>query len=84
MRFQLTAHAQRDYALLPTHLQRAVDKQLNFLVRSPQHLRHPSLQAKKYSEADDVWQGRVTRGYRFYFQIIGDTYEILRIVPHPK
>jgi hypothetical protein len=46
------------------------------------NLRHPSIQAKKYDDGNDIWQGRVTRDYRFYFQIIGDEYVIIRIIPH--
>jgi hypothetical protein len=28
--------------------------------------------------------GTVNRNYRFYFEIAGDTYRIIRIIPHPK
>jgi hypothetical protein len=49
-----------------------------------QNLRHPSLRAMKYDEARDIWQARVTRGWRFYFRIEGDTYTILSLIPHPK
>jgi mRNA interferase RelE/StbE len=49
-----------------------------------ENLRHPSLQAKKYDDGRDVWQGRVNWDYRFYFQILGDTYRILALIPHPK
>lgn len=31
-----------------------------------------------------MWQGRVTRDYRFYFSIEGETYLILAIRKHPK
>jgi mRNA interferase RelE/StbE len=81
MRIYVTPQAKRDYADLSARLQRAVDKQLNFLL---QNLRHPSLRAKKYDEAHDVWQGRVNDDYRFYFRIVADEYRILRIIPHPK
>jgi len=84
MNIQFAPRAKRDYANLPPRLQRAVDKQLNFLRERPENLRHSSIQAKKYSGGDDIWQGRVTRSYRFYFQIIGDTYLILRFISHPK
>ena len=57
------------------------DKQLAFLLSN---LRHPSLRAKKYDEANDIWQARVDDGYRFYFQIDGETYLLLSIIPHPK
>jgi len=44
--------------------------------------RHPSIQAKKYDATR--WQGRVTRGWRFYFRIEEDTYVVLDIMAHPK
>lgn len=56
-------------------------KQVNFL---GQNLHHPSLRAKKYDEAKDRWQARVNRDWRFYFRIIGDTYLIEKVIPHPK
>lgn len=57
------------------------DKQLVFLLSN---LRHPSLRAKKYDEKNNIWQARVDDDYRFYFQIEGDTYLLLSIIPHPK
>lgn len=42
------------------------------------------LRAKKYDEANDVWQARVTRDWRFYFTIIRDEYHLVDIKPHPK
>lgn len=65
----------------PAHVQKALEKQLRFLVED---LRHPSLRAKKYDEVNDIWQARATRGWRFYFQIRGDTYVILSLIVHPK
>jgi mRNA-degrading endonuclease RelE of RelBE toxin-antitoxin system len=85
MNIAFTARAARDYAGLPARLQRAVDKQLDFLRERPENLRHPSIRAKKYAAAEsELWQGRVNRDYRFYFQIDRDTYRIIRIIPHPK
>jgi mRNA interferase RelE/StbE len=81
MNIQLTPRAKRDYADLSPRLQRAVDKQLNFLL---QNIRHPSLRAKKYDEANDVWQARVNDDYRFYFRIVDDEYRITTIIPHPE
>jgi plasmid maintenance system killer protein len=49
-----------------------------------ENLQHPSLQAKKFDEARDIWQARVNRQWRFYFSIAGDTYIIRDIIPHPK
>ena len=81
MNFRLTTRAEREYDALPPTLQARVDKQLALLL---QNLRHPSLRAKKYDEKNDIWQARVNQGYRFYFRIAGDTYEIVAITPHPK
>jgi len=42
------------------------------------------LRAKKYDESADLWQARVSKDWRFYFQIRGDVYFIVGIIPHPK
>jgi hypothetical protein len=42
------------------------------------------LRAKKYDEGKDRWQARVTRDWRFYFLIEGDTYILQDITRHPK
>ena len=65
----------------PLPVQRAFDKQLRLLAAN---LHHPSLRAKKYDESTDRWQARVNKNWRFYFQIINDTYRILKLIPHPK
>jgi hypothetical protein len=58
-------------AAAPPDVQRAFWKQLRFLLRD---LHHPSLNAKKYPESGDpeLWQGRITKAWRFYFKIAGD------------
>lgn len=66
---------------MPPLIRKAFAKQLRFLL---DNRAHPSLHAKKYSEALDVWQARITRDWRFYFQIEGDEYVILSVIPHPK
>ena len=81
MRFEHTGRSRSQTSSAPLHIQRALEKQLHFLVED---LHHPSLRAKKYDEIQDIWQARITRGWRFYFQIHGDTYIIFSIIPHPK
>jgi len=81
MKLRFTERADKDYAGLPVTIRKALGKQLRFLLANRGH---PSLRAKKYSEALDLWQGRVTRGWRFYFKIEGDEYVIISIVFHPK
>jgi mRNA interferase RelE/StbE len=65
----------------PVSIRRAFSKQLRFLVGN---LHHPSLRAKKYDESQGLWQARVNKGWRFYFMIVGDTYRIEDVIPHPK
>lgn len=71
----------RQYSDLSAERKAKLERQLGFLLTN---LRHPSLRAKKYDEALDIWQARLDDDYRFYFQIEGDTYRILSIIPHPK
>jgi mRNA-degrading endonuclease RelE of RelBE toxin-antitoxin system len=65
----------------PDSVKKAFFKQVKLL---EENLRHPSLRAKKYDEAQDRWQARVNKGWRFYFAIVNDTYHILKLIPHPK
>ncbi len=60
---------------------RSGQKQATLLL---ENIRHPSLRAKKYDEAHDIWQARINENCRFYFQIKGDTYYRLNITSHPK
>jgi mRNA-degrading endonuclease RelE of RelBE toxin-antitoxin system len=81
MRVYLTPNAISNYRSLPPKRQKAADKQFRLL---QENLRHPSLYAKKYDEQLDRWQARISRDYRFYFQVEGDTYVILGITKYPK
>ena len=81
MRIHLSEQVRHDYDRAPVAVQRAFNKCLILLV---QNLRHPSLHAKKYDESQDIWQARVTKGWRFYFKIIDHTYHLTSIIPHPK
>jgi hypothetical protein len=65
----------------PPAVVRAFEKQLRFLAGN---IQHPSLRAKNYDEARDMWQAPVNRGWRFYFTIADDTYRIEDIIPRPK
>ena len=65
----------------PAEVRKAFFKQVKLL---QQNLRHPSLHAKKYDAGQDLWQARVTKGWRIYFTIIDDTYYLVRLRAHPK
>ena len=81
MHLDYTERFLRAYGSATTRIQRTFDKQAAYLV---QDLRHPSLHAKKYNEAENLWQARVNRDWRFYFRIERDAYVLLDIMKHPK
>jgi hypothetical protein len=71
----------KQYAAAPVAVRKAFDKQVSLLL---ENLNHPSLHAKKYSEAINLWQARANRDWRFYFTIKGDAYHLHEIIKHPK
>lgn len=71
----------RAYNKAAKQAQSAFDKQAALLLES---LHHPSLRAKKYGVAGDLWQARVNDDWRFYFTIAGDVYRLHEIRKHPK
>lgn len=81
MRIDYGPRALRALEEAPSVVRKAFFKQIRLLT---ENIQHPSLHAKKYDEAKDIWQARVNRDWRFYFSIVGDTYFIRDIIPHPK
>lgn len=81
MRVLFSEQFTRSFKEAPERVRREFGKQVGFLLSN---LLHPSLHAKKYDEARDIWQARVNEGWRFYFRIEGDLYHLIDIVPHPK
>ncbi len=81
MRVEHTERIRRALKKFPKEIQEAFYKQVEHLIKD---LRHPSLRSKKYDEATNIWQARVTGTVRFYFCIEGDTYRLLNIRNHPK
>jgi len=79
MRLVYTERFRRSYEGAPLRIQQAFDKQAVFLAVN---YRHPSLRSKKYDR--ERWQAGVTKDWRFYFRIEGDTYVLLDIMRHPK
>ncbi len=70
-----------EYEQLPERLQKQADKALNFLL---QNFRHPSLRVKKMenrydSQGREIWEARVSQGYRFTFVLDGDDCILRRI-----
>lgn len=79
MKLFFTHSFQKDYQALPDHLQKAVDRKLRLFLVNPQH---PSLLIKKMQDPRDVWEGRITRGYRFTFQMEGEVCILRRLGTH--
>ncbi len=82
MQLRYSRHFLRSYAAAPEVVRQAVDKQLVFLERDL--LAHPSLHAKKYDEAQDLWQARVNRDWRLYFSVQGGECYLHEVRRHPK
>lgn len=81
MKIDYTQTALDAIADAPPGVKKAFWKQMRFLEHN---LLHPGLRAKKYNEAEDKWQGRVNKDWRFYFKIVDDTIIIQDVTPHPK
>ena len=79
MRILTTKPFDEDYDRLPDSIKERVDKQLALHLENP---RHPSLRVKKIKGHPNIWEGRITRQYRFTFQIIEDLWLLRRIGTH--
>ena len=80
MNFFPTEHFTKCYKNLPPTIQAHVDKQLSLLLANP---KHPSLRIKKIQGTGGaIFEGRVTKNYRFTFQIKGNTYILRKVGPH--
>ncbi|TSC75277.1 MAG: hypothetical protein G01um101430_484 [Parcubacteria group bacterium Gr01-1014_30] len=79
MQVEYTPHFKRKFAKLSDVVQSKFEKKITLLLRN---IRHPSLHAKKFDEAGDIWQARVDDNARFYFKITRNTYSLLDIKKH--
>jgi mRNA interferase RelE/StbE len=78
-KIQTTGPFDEDYNALPETVKDRADKQFVLLLENPCH---PSLRIKKIKGHPDIWEGRVTKNYRFTFQIYGEIYILRRIGTH--
>ena len=81
MRLLITKCFDGDYKNLPRAIQEQCDKQLIALLKNP---RHPSLQTSKIHGIESIWEGRVSKDYRFSFQIAKDIYILRRVGKHDE
>jgi mRNA interferase RelE/StbE len=86
MKVARTAPFKRDFQRLPDAIKRRTEAALRLLVCNPHH---PSLRIKKVKGRilqgyDNIFEGRITRDYRFFFLIETDTYTLLRCGRHEE
>ncbi|MEW6609654.1 MAG: hypothetical protein AB1414_19785 [bacterium] len=67
------------YESLSPNIQRQVDKKLKLLLVD---IRYPSLRAKKIQGTNNIWEARVTKEYRFTFQIEEELYILRKVGTH--
>jgi len=79
MKIQTARPFDKDYLDLPNSIKEQVDKQLILFLNNPHH---PSLKTKKVKGHPRIWEGRITKNYRFTFQFEGDLYILRRIGTH--
>ena len=79
MELRFTASFSRDYLELALPVRNTLNKKLAILLTNA---RHPSLRVKKMEGYVGIWEGRITKGYRFTFQIDGKTYLLRRAGTH--
>jgi len=79
MRLIQTTHFERDYKKLPASIQKRTDEKLKLLI---QNVSHPSLRVRRVQKYKGVFEGSITRDYRFFFQITTEGYILLRIGKH--
>jgi addiction module RelE/StbE family toxin len=82
MKLQWSSQFAKDYHKLPQQLQKQTDKALGLLL---QDWRHPSLQAKKMKgERQGEFEARITKNYRFTYQVRGNVFLLLRVGTHKE
>lgn len=78
MRIQESQQFLKEYERLSEAVKKRAGKQLALFLQNPHH---PSLQTKKMG-GRHIWEGRITQGYRFTFELLGDVYRLRRIGTH--
>ena len=76
----------RDFHRLPDAIKRRTEAALRLLMANRHH---PSLRIKKMQREiikgyDNIFEGRITRDYRFFFLIETDVYILLRCGRHEE
>ena len=81
MKFIFSPEFKKNYKKLPRNLRKRVDKQLYLLEKD---FNYPSLRVKKMAGFKNIWEARVTSGYRMCFFFSKETIFMLSVGPHDK
>jgi mRNA-degrading endonuclease YafQ of YafQ-DinJ toxin-antitoxin module len=85
MRLLRTNQFKREFKKLPQQVKERANRKLKLLLMNP---RHPSLRVKKIKGEvrgyKDVFEGRITRNYRFLFRVEEDSYVLLTCGTHDE
>jgi len=79
MKIRFTKKFQHKYKKLPYEIQKKTDDNLLLFKRDSNY---PSLKIKKMKGHQKIWEGRITRKYRFTFCIKNDVYILRNIGTH--
>lgn len=80
MTYSLSKNADKQIKKLPKGIQQKFIKQLNFLLKNPQH---PSLRARKKSGAD-IYEARIDYHYRFTYLFESNEVMVITIGLHDE
>jgi len=69
----------REYRVLPRDVRERFDEKIALFVRDPGH---PSLRVKKMSGAEGIWEGSITKSYRWTFEWSKDEVRLRHIGTH--
>lgn len=78
MKIEFTGPFDREYSRLPESIKQTIRKQIELFAANPGH---PSLRLKKMS-GQNIWEARLTRGYRMTLQISADVAILRRVGKH--
>jgi len=86
MKISRTEPFKRDFQRLPDAIKRRTETALRLVLSNPHH---PSLRIKKVKGNilqgyENIFEGRITRDYRFFFLIETDVYILLRCGRHEE
>ncbi len=70
---------QRDFQNLSKNIQKIAEKKLKLFINNPHH---PSLRVKKMERLENIWEGSITKSYRFTFNREKDFCILRRIGTH--